>query len=201
MKKFGNVQSRVNEPQNAPEKKHTFLKATMPMGPPSTQPKAPTTSRVTTKPSVPTVKEMVQMPEREERNFIQSNARDAIVSKSKRESNKDESFVQKGDFGKVPLYLRERQMEWADQERRRIESLPDPDVPEGMMKLPESERVNTLGVLRKNHEEVTQSLNTMPMIVDTPSLRKKKESLEEQLLEIEEGIKIFERKVVYVYED
>jgi len=135
---------------------------------------------------------------REARNFQKENARKVITSKPVN--------VQKGgaakptkDFGKVPKYLRERQAELAQEEdiRRQLADI-DMDCPEGMRLLPEGERIETLKILEGNREKVTAEIGQMPFVIDTLGLKKRKQALENKLKDIDNAIKIFSRRKVYV---
>lgn len=53
------------------------------------------------------------------------------------------------EFGAVPLYLRERKQRQHEEEARRIAAAPDPNCPPGMTLLSESERLETLDILRR----------------------------------------------------
>ena len=50
----------------------------------------------------------------------------------------------------ISISLKSRQQEWQRDEKERIRNIPDPDLPEGHRKLPESERVETLAKLQES---------------------------------------------------
>ena len=56
-------------------------------------------------------------------------------------------------------------------------------------------------VLKKNKLVGYEELAKLPMTIETPSLKKRKNTLERKLEQIEEAIKIFSRSVVWVQED
>jgi hypothetical protein len=58
-----------------------------------------------------------------------------------------------------------------------------------------------LEVLKKNKLVGYEELAKLPMTIETPSLKKRKNTLERKLEQIEEAIKIFSRSVVWVQED
>jgi len=103
------------------------------------------------------------------------------------------------DFGKVPKYLRERQAELAQEEdmARQLADI-DMDCPEGMRLLPEAERVETLKILEQNKEKVTAEIGQMPFVIDSLGLRKRQQALEAKMKDIDEAVKIFSRRKVYV---
>lgn len=134
---------------------------------------------------------------REARNFQKENARKVIHTKPS--SAGKENPAKTKDYGKVPKYLRQRQQELAQEEEIRQElANMDMDCPEGMRLLPEAERVDTLKILENNRGKVTTEIGAMPFVIDTLGLRKRKQALENKLKEIDEAIKIFSRRKVYV---
>lgn len=153
--------------------------------------------RTNAKPTVPRANEPMKLAPRKEKNFVGSNVQ--RVEKMTPGGTKAEPIRSKHEsYGQVPLYLQERQAQWADEEERRIAEMPDKDCPPGMTLMPEAERLETLRVLTANEVEVQQALFKMPLQIATPSLKKRKESLEAKLQEIEAAKKIFSRPKVYV---
>ena len=55
-----------------------------------------------------------------------------------------------------------------------------------------------LWFLEQNKEKVTAEIGAMPFVVDTHGLKKRKQALENKLKDIEEAVKIFSRRKVYV---
>ncbi|XP_046616226.1 uncharacterized protein LOC124303261 isoform X1 [Neodiprion virginianus] len=100
--------------------------------------------------------------------------------------------------GVVPKYLRERKEAQLQKEQKAKEEAPDPDCPDGHVPLPDSERQETLRMLKKNYQEFVKELNMMPIKTDTLRSQKRKMEIEKQLNKIEEGIKVFSRPKVYV---
>lgn len=135
---------------------------------------------------------------REARNFQKENARKVIKSKPVNVMPGDAPAKPK-DFGKVPKYLQKRQEELRQEEEvaRQLADI-DMDCPSGMRLLPEAERVETLKILEQNKEKVTAEVGAMPFVVDTHGLKKRKQALENKLKDIDEAVKIFSRRKVYV---
>ncbi|XP_069699951.1 uncharacterized protein [Periplaneta americana] len=100
--------------------------------------------------------------------------------------------------GVIPRYLRERQEEWQKEAEQRVLDTPDSSCPSGHVPLPDSERRETLKMLRKSYADLIQELNMMPVRTDTLRMRHRKMELEKQLNKIEEGIKVFSRPKVFV---
>ena len=103
--------------------------------------------------------------------------------------------------GAVPSYLKKRQEEWHQHEIERISKLPDPQCPPGHAVMPEKERIETLNLLSQNKHELLEEFKCMPMRTDTLRGSQKKALLENKLAEIDDAIKIFSRKKVYVKQD
>ena len=102
--------------------------------------------------------------------------------------------------GEIPEYLLQRKEQWAADAQTARENMPDPDCPEGMVQMPEAERVETLRVLRASEEEGKKQLSRLPLRVETPGQKAKKGGLEKKLSEIEDAIRIFSREKVFVHE-
>ncbi|XP_068201331.1 uncharacterized protein [Palaemon carinicauda] len=101
--------------------------------------------------------------------------------------------------GKLPRYLLARK-----EEARRLAEIArsvDPECPPGHAPLPEYERLNTLHLLKKSQAEVMRDLSTLPVAQDTLRVKKKRHDLEEKLMQIEDGLRIFSQPKVYVVND
>jgi len=100
--------------------------------------------------------------------------------------------------GKTPAYLRRRKAELAKAKAEELAARPDEDCPPGMKLLPEEERVATLQLLKKTQGEHSKSLDMMPLAVSTPGQIRRKNEVEAKLREIEEAIRIFSKKKVFI---
>ncbi|XP_059057752.1 uncharacterized protein LOC131851287 [Achroia grisella] len=100
--------------------------------------------------------------------------------------------------GVVPKYIRERK----DQITKELEASKVEDdhtlCPPGHVTLPDTERKETLRMLRNSFAELVSELNKMPVKTDTLRMRNRKMELEKQLAKLEEGIKVFSRPKVFV---
>jgi len=74
------------------------------------------------------------------------------------------------------------------------------ECPPGMKLIDEEDRLETLAELERNRESINQTLRKFPIMCDTLSLQTKKANLEQKLQEVEEAVKIFSRKKVYIAE-
>lgn len=70
--------------------------------------------------------------------------------------------------------------------------------PKGTRLLSEDERVDTLNNLLNTRKELINLLEKMPISMRTVAIQNKKADMEKKLNEIEDGIKTFSRKQVFV---
>ena len=71
-------------------------------------------------------------------------------------------------------------------------------MPPGTRLLSEEERVETLRILKQTKIATQNALSQIPLSMRTLSLAKRKEELERKLEEMDNAIKTFSRKKVYV---
>lgn len=74
-------------------------------------------------------------------------------------------------------------------------------LPPGMTLMAEEERQKTVELLTQNKEKITREISSMPLTIETPTLVEKHNMLHEKLREIEEAMKLFTRKKVYITAD
>lgn len=98
--------------------------------------------------------------------------------------------------GVVPKYLRERKEQLPHAEGTGVAI--DDVCPPGHVALPDTERKETLRMLRNSFAELVSELNKLPVKTDTLRMRNRKMELEKQLAKLEEGIKVFSRPKVFV---
>ncbi len=132
------------------------------------------------------------------KDFKTANKSSIVGAKPTARRGQDDSPSKHESYGEVPGYLRERKKQWEEEERLRELNRPDADCPDGMVLMPEEERLETLQVLSQSEEEARQQLFAMPLTVETVAAMKKKNGLEAKLKEIEDAKKIFERPKVYI---
>lgn len=100
--------------------------------------------------------------------------------------------------GRIPRYLVERKVELAAAAAERRRRAEEELIPPGMRLMGEEERLDTLRILKEQHEETHRNLQMMPFVIETPSQIKHKAHLERRLAEIEAAQKAFGRPRVYV---
>lgn len=71
-------------------------------------------------------------------------------------------------------------------------------VTQGMIRLSEEERLQTLESLKTNRAELLSALSKLPFVIDTPTLKRRQTDIETKIREIENAIGIFNRTTVYV---
>ncbi|KAJ3330965.1 hypothetical protein HDU76_004405 [Blyttiomyces sp. JEL0837] len=81
------------------------------------------------------------------------------------------------------------------------EARSSPRIPKGMRLLDEQERVESLEFLKQNREDLLAELSKFGLVVESSTLKKKKNALENRLTEIEDAIEVYSRKRVYVKDD
>jgi len=220
LKQFQNVESKLtpdSRHETSTGTKHKFLKKgeksrTKIQGTPPTstfkeeKPNSArsSTRKLKTKAPVPKASELNNLAPRTRKNFISNNAREASeaklkgMSKQLAETNKSMELEKHTNFGTVPAYLRKRQEIHRRKEEER-KAREEDDTPPGMKVLEESERLRTLETLEKTIKETKDQMSKMPLVLNTPSQKKKYKELEEKLSEQEAAIEIFQKDKVYVY--
>lgn len=109
----------------------------------------------------------------------------------RKDKNKDPYLPQGYQKGVVPKYLRERMAGESSESAGE-------EVPAGHVLLPDTERKETLRMLRHSFGELVCELNKLPVRTDTLRARARKAELEARLAKLEDGIRVFSRATVYV---
>ncbi|XP_061117436.1 enkurin domain-containing protein 1 [Conger conger] len=100
--------------------------------------------------------------------------------------------------GRVPQYLEERKEQWRREAEDKRRNTPDPSIPPGHTLMSEQERLETLESLKDTQQSLVKDLLSLPVRVDTLSVRTRRTQLDRKLSEVEEAIKIFSRDRVYI---
>ena len=196
--------SRRAEIENAPPSRApSTIAPNSPQAPPASSQSTARRNTPTRKARVPTRSEITKLAPRSKKDFVKSNLMSAVTSSPPKPFAEDATQrVVHEDYGTVPIYIQERKAEMAEVTRLAEEKAErEKGCPPGMSRMSDPERLQTLEVLKKNKAVGYDELAKLPMTVETPSLKKRKNGLERKLEQIEEAIKIFSRSVVWVNED
>ena len=101
-------------------------------------------------------------------------------------------------FGSVPAYLDVRKRQLREEAAAKKALQPDPECPEGMTRMADDERVQSLNDLTRRKGELKAELAKLPLNVTSMRARKHQEALHAQLDDVEASITIFARPVVYI---
>ncbi|XP_076298086.1 uncharacterized protein LOC143217559 [Lasioglossum baleicum] len=164
--------------------------------------------RDTTNSSPNQPQEISGLPSTKEELNINLNNKECIFAdnKGRVDNNSNRNYSKKGTppsnykKGVVPKYIRERKEAQKREEKAKAEAV-DPDCPYGHVPLQESERKETLHILKKSYQDYVNELNLMPIKSDTLRAQQRKAEIEKQLNKLEEGIKVFSKQKVYVKMD
>jgi len=99
--------------------------------------------------------------------------------------------------GEVPEYLRQYQKQWADDHAEKVRSEPDPDCPPGHKKLDDADRREMLATLKSSKAQLEGRLATST-VSTTLRAKREKEDLLRQLAEVDEAMRVFSRRKVFV---
>jgi hypothetical protein len=159
------------------------------------------TRQAAAKPRVPRAAAAEPLVERKQKNFIRENNVAAAQHLRRRKSSaeEDQRQVSTHSRGEVPDYLHKRKQEVAEEKRRQAQV--DSDCPPGMVLMPDADRRETLSTLKQSKREAEDQLMKMPLNIHTMAQKKRQESLEAQLKEIENAITIFNKPKVYIADD
>ncbi|GFH06303.1 4-diphosphocytidyl-2 C-methyl-D-erythritol synthase [Haematococcus lacustris] len=131
------------------------------------------------------------------RNFLQENKLGAAApQRAVRNAPKEDDaakYLQKKDYGRIPSYLLDRKLELAEQVADAQRAKEAALIPPGMRLLPEEERLETQSILERNRVDVERALQSMPIVIETPSQIRRKDEMERRLREIADAVKIFSR--------
>lgn len=146
--------------------------------------------------------------EMDENNCSTKKPRWSISQESFRQNGRKSAVVTCNDlgkhksFGRVPTYIREQRARMAEEERIRQERIKqeEEDRPpvEGMIRMKESERLETLQRLKEDEQRTRTELQRLPLAVQSHGTAKKRELLEIRLREIEEAKATFSRNKVFI---
>jgi len=138
--------------------------------------------------------------DKSKKNYIMDNKNKIQEIQPKQAKSKDEPSTHK-NFGKVPEYLQKYKSEIEEKKEQVKKQAEESKYPKGTRLLSEEERVQTLTSLQETRRDLCNMLEKMPITMKTMTIQKKKEELETKLSEIENAIKTFSRKQVFIKDD
>uniref|UniRef100_T1ILL9 Enkurin domain-containing protein n=1 Tax=Strigamia maritima TaxID=126957 RepID=T1ILL9_STRMM len=133
------------------------------------------------------------------KSYVKQNAAKAKFTPLKRCNSASDLDAKRNEYmpGFVPKYLIERKKEiFREKERereRKNENKKKEIYPNGHVLMSQEERLDTLKQMKEHEEKLVKKLASMPICMNTLRLRREKEQIEQQLVKLEEGIKIFSR--------
>lgn len=140
------------------------------------------------------------MAPREQRNYLSANVVHAITAAPRVVAHEADSVPARSlPAGEVPGYLQQRTARWAaEAEAKAAAEKAAAECPPGHRLMPESERVETLALLRANIAEAQDALTKLPFRIDGPTATKKRGDLEAKLKKMEDALTVFNKPKVYV---
>ncbi|CAF1013755.1 unnamed protein product [Didymodactylos carnosus] len=168
------------------------------------------------KPAVPTKNDIPKMGVKTEKNFIQSNALDAVMAVPRKPERNlvDDRFgdnfpvdpsglvpkyLKKKDFGEVPVYIKKRQEDMKKAQDEYSSYVTDYFRRGAMREMGDSERRSVIDGLKKQWEDVHHEYQTLSVLIDTIPKRQRKERLEHEMQLLEKDIDLLEKhQVIYI---
>ena len=152
------------------------------------------------KPSVPSCNDKPIMGLKTCKNYIVSNATQAIIQKPKFVSRKEQLYIEKETYGKIPTYLQDVKKEMEMEQRFVDECVKEQGV-RGMESgddfeiLEEGERLNLINSLKSKWDHVNSKFQKICHRVSIETLGdiKRKEAQEAELQQLEEDIERLSR--------
>eukprot|EP00026_Physarum_polycephalum_P016716 Phypoly_transcript_17696.p1 GENE.Phypoly_transcript_17696~~Phypoly_transcript_17696.p1 ORF type:complete len:249 (+),score=44.38 Phypoly_transcript_17696:79-747(+) len=131
-------------------------------------------------------------------SHINCNLGKAPQCKLKRNEDDKENvdFKTNSNFGKVPQYIINRKRQNEEDKRKEEEMYNQP--PPGARYATEEEKQQALATLQQNREVIVNLLRELPLLIDTYSLQRKKQFLEQKLDTIESTIALYSQPKVCI---
>ena len=154
------------------------------------------------RPPVPKKEEKPIMGLTSDKNYIVANAVENILAAPKVKDNNGPDYTKKKDYGKMPKYLQKIKKE-IDQEYelvREMQMEEEQQRDKEKFLLPDDEREELIAALKKKWEVVHKTYQEITHVqkIDTVGLRRKKETCENELKQIEKDIEKLSKKFIFV---
>ncbi|KAJ3298901.1 hypothetical protein HK104_010204 [Borealophlyctis nickersoniae] len=150
----------------------------------------------------PVPKEPGQIPPPPQKDFVKMNALDNINSVAKKPIDNSPRYRFKPDYGRTPEYLAKRMSEASQaaavQHDHHQQIQQQRAMREGLVMLPEDERIGILDGLKANWEKLNCDYQKLSLTVDTVPKIARKVNMEQQLKQLEDNIHKFSHPNIYV---
>ncbi|KAM8804329.1 enkurin [Rhynchonycteris naso] len=168
------------------------------------------------KPSVPSRTDHPVMGVQSEKNFISTNAADAIMGVAKKPkpiyvdkrtgdrhdletSGLVPKYINKKDYGVTPEYICKRNEEVRNAQEEYDNYIREKLRKAAMKKLSDAEREGVLQGLKKNWEEVHKEFQSLSVFIDSLPKKIRKQRLEGEMRQLEHDISVLEKhKIIYI---
>jgi len=168
------------------------------------------------KPAVPRHNEKPLMGVRTNKNFINTNAVENIMSVPKKSlpkyvdtkggntnllepSGLVPKYIKKPDFGETPAYLKKRNAEVKQAQEEYDNYIRERMKQGAMQQLSDEERDSIIAGLKKNWEELHHQYQGLSVVTDTAPKKNRKERMEAEMKQLERDIELIEKhKVIYI---
>merc|ERR1712070_1298814 len=162
------------------------------------------TDAVDKKPAVPRRNERPVLGLVTSKNFITCNAVENILAVPKKADVRQDSYMNKKGYGKVPAYLEKVKAEIQD-EYNYIQQMQEAYEEEGedgcrTRVLNNDERMEMIEGLKTNWDRINKAYQTLSFTLDTPAKKQRKEEFEAQLEQIERDIERLSKGSIFVEE-
>jgi hypothetical protein len=156
--------------------------------------------------------------EHRERNFVSGNKREALnpprtataaFDAERQDRLHGNTYVpaprtigkdMNKEYGKVPTYLKDRkQQEAVAAERQRQIDIQEANS--GLVLMTEDQRAEILGVLGDKEQELQTALSKLPLAIQTLSMQRRKNAIEDEIVEIAKAMEKFSKKEVWISMD
>ncbi|ORX52123.1 hypothetical protein BCR36DRAFT_411573 [Piromyces finnis] len=137
------------------------------------------------------------------KNFIKENKISIQKKIQQKNTPKKETkeLHRKTKIGTIPQYLINRKQKWQEEQRKIMEKEQQGYIPEDMMVLPETDRLETLEYLNKNKTIILDEIRKFPITSETLRIKTRKKELTDKIEEIDKAIEMFSQKRVLVMKE
>ena len=137
-----------------------------------------------------------------DKNYIVANAVENILAAPKLPVNPDRDYLKKKNFGKVPQYIQKIKSEIEDEYQmvREMQIEEENERDKQKFLLTDDERQELIAALKKKWEVVHKEYQEITHIqkIDTIGKKKKKETCEQQLAQLEKDIQKLSKNYIFV---